>query len=384
MFILLACVENTLERREETPVGEPAIRVEPGSLSFEALPLGASSVQSLTIQNEGAVDLHLDTVTFGGLSGGAFTLPEDPTGTTLAAGESRSWDVVYTVIAADSGDMIRVVSDDPYEPYVYVPVAGEGLFGMLSASPNPVDFGSTEAGITRELDVTLENVGHADLGVSSLLVTDEAFALVDAPALPLTLAPSEDATITLSFTPPADGRYSGILWAMTDDPVGLHNVALTGSAGVPLDETDTTEDVCAESEYGTDPRAGTRIFVEDDTQPVVVTYLGTDAGYTNELWIDAPESRRLATGYSTPVGTTVELGPYPVGTELIFATVVRDTGDRFESGPASRNSDREVHAATTYLGDCSWKLGFEDLEGGGDRDYDDIQMMVSGVLGQSD
>lgn len=365
-------------------MGEPAIRVDPGALSFGALPLGESSVETLTITNGGAVALHLDSVVLGGLSGGAFTLPEDPGGTTLAAGESRSWDVVYTVVAPDSSDMIRVASDDPLEPFVYVPVSGEGLFGMLSASPTPVDFGSTEAGITRELDVTLENVGHADLSVSSLLVTDEAFALVEAPALPLTLAPGAEATLALTFTPPADGRYSGILWAMTDDPVGLHNVALTGSAGVPLDDTDTTEDACAESEYGTDPRAGTRIFVEDDTQPVVVTYLGTDAGYTNELWINSPESQRLAVGYRTAVGSVVELGPYPVGTELIFATMVLDTGDRFESGPGTRNVDGEVHAATTYLGDCSWKLGFEDLAGGGDRDYDDIQMMVSGVLGQSD
>lgn len=49
-------------------------------------------------------------------------------------------------------------------------------------------------------------------------------------------------------------------------------------------------------------------------------------------------------------------------------------------GDTARNSDGEVHAAITCNDDCSWTLGLEDLDGGGDRDYSYLIMRVEGAL----
>lgn len=147
---------------------------------------------------------------------------------------------------------------------------------------------------------------------------------------------------------------------------------------------DTSSDVCYEPEdgYATNPAA--RIYTTDATTPVTLTFVSSDTDYSDELWIDSPESAMLATGDSSAPGTAMTLGPFAAGTELVFATQVENTGDHWQSGPGERNSDGVVHGAATYEGGCSWLIGFEDLNGGGDLDYNDIVMRVSGMLQQVD
>jgi hypothetical protein len=76
----------------------------------------------------------------------------------------------------------------------------------------------------------------------------------------------------------------------------------------------------------------------------------------------------------------VDLGRFAPGDMLVLGIKVRDTGETFYAGPPSWNPDEEIHSAITYLGDCSWRIGFEDLYGGGDQDFDDILMVLSGPL----
>jgi hypothetical protein len=86
-------------------------------------------------------------------------------------------------------------------------------------------------------------------------------------------------------------------------------------------------------------------------------------------------------------GDQVNLGTYTAGTELIFGLFVQNTGDTFYTGPAALNPDQVPHALviTDPLVDIpgflpflpTWGpgetiVGFEDLFGGGDQDYDDL------------
>jgi hypothetical protein len=67
---------------------------------------------------------------------------------------------------------------------------------------------------------------------------------------------------------------------------------------------------------------------------------------------------------------------FKAGDELIFAIYVTNTGYWYYSGDADRNPDGVVHAAVTDLGDGDYHIGFEDLYGGGDEDYDDINFIL--------
>lgn len=111
---------------------------------------------------------------------------------------------------------------------------------------------------------------------------------------------------------------------------------------------------------------------------VTVQVEPASAGYTSELWLFSPASIFVAT--NRDVGTVVDLGPFAAGNELLFGIYVRDTGNTFYMGPGSRNGDGQIHANVEWLGGGQARVGFEDLWGGGDRDYNDNMFLyMSGV-----
>jgi hypothetical protein len=108
---------------------------------------------------------------------------------------------------------------------------------------------------------------------------------------------------------------------------------------------------------------------------VEARFEGETAGYDNYLYLAVPGTYGPGNVIffnhgAIPGVSTVDLGYYTAGTELIFRLYVANTGDNWYSGPAFRNYDGLGHAAVTTVGGRTW-VGFEDLYGGGDRDYDD-------------
>jgi hypothetical protein len=88
---------------------------------------------------------------------------------------------------------------------------------------------------------------------------------------------------------------------------------------------------------------------------------------------------------TTSFGTVWNLGKFPVGTELIFADIPYDGATEkgiYFTGPASRNTDKYIHAAISLKNSTGtyhkYLVSFEDMEGGGDNDYNDVEFYVSG------
>lgn len=89
--------------------------------------------------------------------------------------------------------------------------------------------------------------------------------------------------------------------------------------------------------------------------------------------------------HATPVGTELSLGIHAAGTVLRFRLDNLTAGVSFETGPGTGNPDGLVHVAhapwtanRTIPVDGIW-VGFEDLLGGGDRDYNDNNFVFSNV-----
>ena len=110
------------------------------------------------------------------------------------------------------------------------------------------------------------------------------------------------------------------------------------------------------------------------TDPVIATYEGNSAGYTNDLYLvldgsgnpfdDGDNSNDLFIfrNHTSPVGSTVNLGSFAIGTELIFRLNVTNTGDNFYTGLASRNPDNRFHARVDgAYGPGETLVSFEDL-----------------------
>jgi hypothetical protein len=115
---------------------------------------------------------------------------------------------------------------------------------------------------------------------------------------------------------------------------------------------------------------------------VVVTFVSNGAGYTSELYLDDPlaeDAEAIFNNWTTDIGASLNLGSFAAGTELVFKLLVLETGNIFYTGAGSRNADGIVHALVESVAG-QVLVGFEDLFGGGDLDYDDLVFAFTNVI----
>jgi hypothetical protein len=118
--------------------------------------------------------------------------------------------------------------------------------------------------------------------------------------------------------------------------------------------------------------------------PIIATYQGNSASYSNDLYLmldsngHSADDGNLANdlfifnNHASAVGSTVNLGSYALGSELMFRLFVNNTGDNFFTGAASRNPDSHTHARVQ----AGWMpnetlVSFEDLNRG-PYNYNDL------------
>ncbi|WP_424358446.1 DUF4114 domain-containing protein [Methanocella sp. MCL-LM] len=123
------------------------------------------------------------------------------------------------------------------------------------------------------------------------------------------------------------------------------------------------------------PQPGDTLLVPYDST-LTMTYLGGTAGYNNVFGLWSPFRKQYGTGHGTTPGTSFNLGTFKQGTELIFYDD-NGAGNTWLSGPYSRNPDRVAHAYIRPIACDTWLLGWEDMYGGGDKDYDDVVLNLT-------
>jgi len=117
---------------------------------------------------------------------------------------------------------------------------------------------------------------------------------------------------------------------------------------------------------------------------ITVEVLSPTAAYTStlSLYLLGPTSTVTSFGINHNVGLTTvfdaSASGYTAGDELIFGIYVHDTGYTYYMGDASRNPDNIMHAEVDDQGSNMYIVGFEDLFGGGDLDFDDHRFAFSG------
>ena len=123
------------------------------------------------------------------------------------------------------------------------------------------------------------------------------------------------------------------------------------------------------------------------TGDVIVTYNGAGGAIPAQLYLYDPVNGFgiIFDNQTSFEGDTFNLGSFAVGTELIFELYVANgPGYNFQTGSGNRNFEGLVHAYVTQdypLAGETW-AGFEDLDGGGDFDYDDFTFYVSNTTAE--
>jgi len=210
---LIACPgPPPLEKLDPSPV----LEVDVASFDFGVLQLDEEASQSFTVTNAGDLELSLEL----SLEGSAdFTVPSISRPYFLDPDESRTFEVLYTPTAELSEGTLVLTSDDPELPELALPLIGEGALPVLDVDPLEYDFGHVGVHCTQDLVVSLENVGRADLTISSIAHSGLGFSMIPV-TTPLVLAPEEtrEVTVVLDLTEP--GSAHGQLFVVSDAASG--------------------------------------------------------------------------------------------------------------------------------------------------------------------
>jgi hypothetical protein len=124
-------------------------------------------------------------------------------------------------------------------------------------------------------------------------------------------------------------------------------------------------------------------IIVSSTDPVIATYQGTSASFSDDLFLDNT-GEFLFNNHSSAVGSTVDLGSFAIGTELLFRLHVNNTGFDYFTGPASRNPDNMPHARVQSDFEPDTALvSFEDLFNvpEGSRGYNDLSFTFTNTAG---
>jgi len=219
---------------------EPEIDVSPMSLDYGDVFISSSSSLSVTIANTGTADLDVTSIALGAGTSTDFAITSGPASVVVAPGANVTVEVTYSPLdeGTDSGTLV-IDSNDTDEPVVTVSLSGNGVpepVPEIDVSPMSLDYGVVFIGSSSSLSVTIENIGSADLDVTSIALgagTSADFAIAPGPAS-IVLAPGANVTVEVTYSPSDEDTDSGTLVIDSDDAdEPVVTVSLIGN-GVPV------------------------------------------------------------------------------------------------------------------------------------------------------
>ena len=207
--------------------GAPSILVDPPLVDFGTVEVlnTMELVQIVRIENVGDGDLHIQDLSL-----------EDPTapfdfaalGTVLLApGDTTELQVSFEPTASGPQQtFLRIDSDDPLQPLVTVDLQGDGIAPAIDIDPVSYDFGTAWVGCEGVLDLTVTNVGSAELLIEDFDYFTASEELLfggiedlngDEDGL-MNLAPGEYEELSISYLPIDDIQDRGFLSIDSNDP----------------------------------------------------------------------------------------------------------------------------------------------------------------------
>lgn len=204
----------------------------PTSFSFGEVWVGTSQSQTETLTNSGSKSL---TVSAAAVSGEDFRITGLRLPLTLSPNQSFTFAVEFAPKSRGSrnGGLSMTVSDGNSADAA---LSGMGVIpAVLIASPTSLTFGSLPVGTVQTHTETVQNTGHSNATISQAWEAGTGFK-VAGPTMPLTLAPGESASFSVSFEPKFKGRFTGSLSLTSNAPSPFLTVSLSGSATGTLGE----------------------------------------------------------------------------------------------------------------------------------------------------
>ena len=215
----------------------PDIDVEPLLWDFNVVNEGAFEEKIFFVSNDSCQTLHVTSTTIEG-SNPEFTIVSG--GAPFDVVQSGTHNIVVR-LTPDSGGhkdaVLRIVSNDPDEDTLDVPLSGEGCaYPDIVVEPISADFGVVDGGQVVDTTFTVSNDSCQTLKVSSASLHGAAAAefAIDLGGSGFDVPQGGEDFIVVSFRPKSPGAKNAILRIASNDPdEGTKDIPLSGFGNAP-------------------------------------------------------------------------------------------------------------------------------------------------------
>jgi hypothetical protein len=218
------------------------LALNPSTMSFGTVSVGASQMQSLTLTNSGGSKL---TLTQAMLTQTAFTFSGLSYPVTLAGGQSITGHLTLTPQSSGTASAVLSItfstqnSNGKHNSFggsntVTLPVSGVGSVasGQLATTPASLAFGSVQVGNSQTLAETLTNSGGANVTISGATAIGSGFT-ASVLSSPITLSTGQSVAVSITFAPTSGSSVSGNLAITSNASNSALNVPLSGTGVTP-------------------------------------------------------------------------------------------------------------------------------------------------------
>jgi hypothetical protein len=294
-----------------TAQGQPGISVNPTSVSFGNVTVGAPNSQAILIQNNGTGSLTISQAT---ASGTGFSVSGLATPATIAGGSSTTFNVVFAPASggAVSGS-VSLVSNAAGSPLT-IPLTGTGVSPTLALSPSTssLTFPNVAVGSNSSQSVTLTNNGNSTVTIGTVSATGAGFSASGVAAGQM-IGAGQTATLGVKFTPASAATVSGTVTVTSNATNSPISISLSGTGtqtvahSVSLSWTASTSTVVGYNVYRSTVSGGpyTLITTSSSTPGTTYTDNGVQAGVTYYYVVTAVDSNGNESAFSNEAPVTV-------------------------------------------------------------------------------
>ncbi len=291
----------------------PQLSVTASSIDFGNVTIGVGSTQTLTLTNSGTgllpvTQIISDNAVFLAPDGPLYVAPDLPSDLPIdfQPGATGAQQGTITINGSATVTVKGVAFDHPVPNILVASVA--------------LDFGSVQAGQTKDLTLAIGNSGSGPLTVPSATSSDSRFRIAS-PALPFTVDPGASANVTVHFSPNAAGAVNAALVIASNDP-SLAKISVNVSGVGTAPTTVATIDVAPVSlDFGTVTASQSKdlavTITNKGTSSLVVSALSVGGSVFRVVSPQTPLT--LAPGASQPV--TVRFTPATTGAQTAALTI---------------------------------------------------------------
>jgi hypothetical protein len=275
------------------------------SLSFGSVTTGSNLVKQVVFTNSGTAAVQISGVS---VTGTGFTASGISVPMTLNASSQATLSVKFAPTATGSvSGSITVTSNAPGSPLT-IPVSGTGTaapIGNLQANQSSLSFGSVTTGTNLVKQVVLTNSGTAAVQISAVAATGTGFT-VSGISVPMTLNPSSQATLSVTFAPTTTGNASGSVTITSNAPGSPLTIPVSGTgAAAPIGNLQANQSSLAFGNVGTGANSVKQVVLTNSGTAAVqisaVAATGTGftvSGVTTPLTLNASSQATLSVTFA--------------------------------------------------------------------------------------